>query len=75
MPVLVTGIHSFVAAQQDVGARDEREHDGEGKRSVRVAWALGRIAGTSPAMTMKVLRRRCGTSRLARIGVRNPSIR
>jgi hypothetical protein len=27
MPVLVTGIHAFVAAGQGVDARDEREHD------------------------------------------------
>jgi hypothetical protein len=30
MPVFVTGIHAFVAAQEGMDARDEREHDGEG---------------------------------------------
>ena len=28
MPVLVTGIHAFVAAQKGMHARDKREHDG-----------------------------------------------
>jgi hypothetical protein len=27
MPVLVTGIHVFVATSEGVDARDEREHD------------------------------------------------
>jgi len=39
MPVLVTGIHAFVAAPEGVEARDERAHDGgsagEGQRTAK----------------------------------------
>jgi hypothetical protein len=52
MPVLVTGIHAFVATQEGMDARDEREHevDGVGKSPIVPKPDSN---GPSPAMTRK----------------------